>query len=213
MQKRLCIMPARKTKEPFLIGMVGVVGSGKTWVSEQLSRATGAAVIRSDAIRLALRRYNQNEQHIQQMRDALVRYVLDNGGSVIVDGDCVQAERRQSLQRTARAYHARVLFIRVHADIQTMLARIIASTYGTRLTDVFGGERISHVKGSNDVYGAATKIKAFWRRAPLHYRWLGGGGKWELRKLSFRIFADIDTTDTTEAEKQIREIARKVLAV
>ncbi|MDP2918047.1 MAG: hypothetical protein Q8N68_00945, partial [bacterium] len=97
-----------------------------------------------------------------------------------------------------------------YADYDMMAGWAISAKYQNKPEDFFGGASSSW-RGSDQIKGAAVKLREMWRRTPQHYRWENkGGGRWILKKLSFPIFAEIDT-GSRDWEKTVDKISRRLI--
>ncbi|MCH8986762.1 AAA family ATPase [Patescibacteria group bacterium] len=202
----------RETKKPVIVAIIGLVGSGKSSVTQELAKHIGATVIEGDDIRIELRKQSERYERARAIAENAAIEVINQDGDVILDSDFVDAKKRASIREKARKAGVRLIFVRTHCDLDVMVGRILTATYRNRVDDFFGGAS-SKWTGSEQSKGAAVKIREMWRRTPQHYRWINqGGGKWILKKLPFAIFAEIDTTDPKRWRSEIEKYAKKLLA-
>lgn len=194
-------------KKPVIIAMVGLVGSGKSSVARAIGRLVDAAVISGDDIRVALRRQGKKYERARRIAEKIAERHLRNGKSVVLDSDFIDAQKRKSLEKKARAFGTPVFYVRAHAEPDIMIGCIISAQYRKSPYDFFGGAS-SAWKGKES--GAVVKLREMWRRTPHHMRWSKkGGGAWTMRRFSF-LFADIDTTDRKSWKKQVLVVAGKI---
>lgn len=178
----------RATKHPVIVAMVGLVGSGKSTVADDIATFIGATVINSDEIRLGLRKQAKSYKNVRLIAENMAIEIVKNGGNAILDSDFIDAKKRASIREKAKRAGAKVIFVRTYADPDTALGRI-----ATAKTDEFFAGAKTEWKGDKQSKSAVVKIRELWRRTPLHYRWEAvGGGRWILKKLPF-LSADIDT--------------------
>ncbi len=111
---------ARKTKRTTIVAMIGLVGSGKSSVAEELARHIGATIIEGDAIRIQLRRQNVHYEQARAIAENIALDVVRMGGNVILDSDFVDIKKRASLREKARKADVRLLFVRTICDIDVM---------------------------------------------------------------------------------------------
>lgn len=83
------------TKRLFVVGMIGLVGSGKSYVAEQLAQATGLYIKSNDAIRRFLNSNNISGQNpdqelVQFIAEHTSDYLLANHISYIIDADIIK---------------------------------------------------------------------------------------------------------------------------
>lgn len=203
----------RKTAQPLIVGLLGLVGSGKSSVAIELVQYIGGTVVESDAIRVLLRKEGEAYKYVRQIAENIALEVIQRGGNIILDADQIDDRKRASIREKAGKAGARLVFIRAYADPDVMFGRILSANYQNRPDDFFGGAKTSW-QGTDQERGAVIKLREAWRRTPHHYRWINeGGGRWELKKLPFALFADIDTTDSTKWRKKIKEVAQKLIAL
>lgn len=185
----------RKTEKPVIVAIIGLVGSGKSSVAQELAKHIGATVIEGDDIRIELRKQSERYEKSRAIAENVAIEVVKQGGNVVLDSDFVDEKKRASVREKARKAGMRLVFVRTHCDLDVMVGRVLTATYRNRVDDFFGGAS-SKWTGSEQSKGAAVKVREMWRRTPHHYRWVNqGGGKWVLKKFPFAIFAEIDTTD------------------
>lgn len=199
----------RKTKKPIIVAMIGLVGSGKSFVARKLALMLGATVIECDRIRIGLRAAHLPYDHVSAIAEDAGRVVIGQGGNVVFDSDFASPEKQESLRKFARDIGASVFFIRVTCDLDIMLGRILAAS--DKKPDVFFRNASSLWKGPARQKAAVVKIREMLRRIPHHYRWSNrNGGAWKLKKLSPKPFAEIDTSDP-ELKKEVGHIAQQIL--
>ena len=64
---KLDVAIKRKTKKPVIVGIVGLIGSGKTTLAKEIAPFVGATIISGDDIRILLRHKKEkygNAKHI-----------------------------------------------------------------------------------------------------------------------------------------------------
>ncbi|KKS58251.1 MAG: hypothetical protein UV22_C0002G0014 [Parcubacteria group bacterium GW2011_GWA2_42_35] len=200
----------RKTKEPVIVAVIGLVGSGKSSVAHELAKYIGATVIKGDDIRIELRKQSEKYKQARTIAENAAVEIVKQGGNVILDSDFVDEKKRASVREKARKAGVRLVFVRTHCDLDVMVGRVLTATYHNRVDDFFGGAE-SKWQGSEQSKGAAVKVREMWRRTPLHYRWVNqGGGKWVLKKFPFAIFAEIDTTDSDSWKREVKKCAKQL---
>lgn len=80
-------------KKPFVIAMVGAVGSGKTYTAKRLAKTLGAAHIQTDAIRVSLRKQGRAFSRAPALAKARAKRLLSEGRSVIFDSDFINSKK------------------------------------------------------------------------------------------------------------------------
>ncbi|MBI2055154.1 MAG: ATP-binding protein, partial [Candidatus Sungbacteria bacterium] len=160
-----------KTNNPVVVAIVGAIGSGKSTIARELKKHLGWAVTSRDKIRVMLREKGRgfNPQKVNEVNFAMLASILKNGGNVILDSDAVIRAKRKKLEKFARMFRAKVVYLRLICDPDVMLERILHSRYNPK-TDLFKN--------------AVVALHEHIRRLPWHYRWSeADGGKFVLRGL------------------------------
>lgn len=205
------VVPRRKTKAPVIVAMIGLVGSGKSSVAQELAERIGAAVVDGDKIRVELRKRGEHYEHARTIAENVSIEVIGHGGNVILDSDFIDAKKRASLREKARKAGVRLFFICTYANLDIMVGRIITAAYQDRVDDFFGGAS-SKWEGGETSKGAVVKMREMLRRISHHYRWENkAGGRWVIRKPPCAVLADIDTTDREKWKREVEKCAERIL--
>lgn len=207
-------MGKRLTEKQIVVAIVGLVGSGKSSVAKELAKLIGATVVEGDEIRVQLRKVDERYEGARKIGENATFEILIQGGNVVLDSDYSDQKKRASLREKLKGMGVELIFIRTHVDVDTMVGRVITADYQDKPGDFFGGASSSW-KGPEQSKGAAVKIREMWRRTPHHYRWSTEfpGGSWVLKKLPFKIFAEIDTTDPVKWKKEVKKVVEKLLKI
>jgi predicted kinase len=201
----------RKTSKPIIVAIIGLVGSGKTSVAQELAKHIGATVIEGDDIRIELRKQGERYERARAIAENVALEVVNRGGNVILDSDFIDPKKRASLREKARVAGICVGFVCTYADYDVMVGRVISADYKNQVDDFFGGAS-SKWKGSEQSKGAVVKLREMWRRTPHHYRWVNKiGGEWVIKNPPRAVLADIDTTEPEEWKREIEKLAEKLL--
>ncbi len=201
-----------RTKRQLAIALVGLVGSGKSSVANELSSLIGATIIEGDAVRVALRKAGEAYKYVRQIGEYAILEVLRQGGNVIIDADHIDSRKRASLREKLKATGTQLLFIRTHADLDVMIGRAMTAPYEKSVDDFFGGAKTPWTEGTPQQTGATIKLKEMMRRTPHHYSWKDeGGGAWQLKKLPFKLFADLDTTNPEQWKAELKKAIEPLL--
>ena len=184
----------RKTEKPIVVAMVGMIGSGKSSVANQLAKLIKATVIEGDAIRVALRKKKQDYGQVRSITERATIYVLKKRGNVVLDSDYVTLQKRESLEEKVKKVQGRVLYLRTVADRDVMIERLIKTKYNP----------------NHDLFKNATiAVREMWRRTPHHYHWESkAGGRFILRKLRIPFLVEIETDGNWKRE--VQKIAQKI---
>ncbi|MBI4224727.1 MAG: AAA family ATPase [Candidatus Sungbacteria bacterium] len=201
----------RKTAKPAIIAMIGLVGSGKSFVARALAPVLGATIIEHDQIRIGLRKARLPYDHVAGIAQDTAHAVISQGGNVIFDTDCIGKEKQRNIRKIAKETGSAVFFVRVMCDPDIMLGRMLASS--KKQPGSFFQGASSLWKGPAPQKAAIIKIREMLRRMPHHYRWSEhGGGSWSLKKFSPAPFTKIDTSDPQQWKKNIKRTAQKLAA-
>ncbi|MBU1291877.1 AAA family ATPase [Patescibacteria group bacterium] len=208
--KTLEITP-RETKNPVVIAIIGLVGSGKTSVVRELAKLLPATIVEGDDIRVQLRKQSERYEGARKIAENAVLKVIKQGGNVILDSDHIDQKKRASLREKVKQAGAKLIFIRTHANYDVMAGRAIIAEYRPSKDDFFGGAGLKS-KWQDSNPGAVVKLREMWRRTPNHYRWENKvGGRWVLKKLPFNVFVTVDTTDENEWKAEIQKVVKRIL--
>jgi len=200
----------RKTKNPIIIAMIGLVGSGKNAVVQALSEIIGGTIIKADQIRVYLRKEGERYEGARKIAENATLEIIKQGSNVILDSDHIDVKKRASLREKAKQAKVKLFFIRTLCDYDIMSGRTITEQFPATENDFFGGAgRKSSWKDSKTA-GSVVKLREMWRRTPHHYKWEDkGGGKWIPKKLQFKILAEVDISDQKWKEK-LRQAVKKL---
>lgn len=203
---------ARETTKPLMVGMVGLVGSGKSSVARTVAPIIGAVIVEGDVIRVALRKYGIPLERTRLVGEHLAREIINRGGNVIFDSDHVDQLKRSSVCQVSREVGGNAIFVAVTCDYDVMAGRIISTRHEMHPNDFFGGAS-SVWKGDQALHGSIVKLRELWRRTPQHFRWVNKiGGQWVAKKLPFKVYAEIDTTKDLEWPQYAKGYARHMLS-
>jgi predicted kinase len=195
----------RKTKNPVIVAIIGLVGSGKSSVARELAGHIGATVVNGDDVRIELRKQNERYDRAHLLAENIAR-----GGNVILDSDFIDPKKRASLREKARMAKVGLVFVCTYAEPDVMFGRIISAEYKNVDEDFFGGASCKW-KGNEQSKGAVVKMRELWRRTPHHYRWENkGGGQWIIKNPPCKVLADVDTTDEVEWKKEVGKLTEKL---
>lgn len=198
-----------KTKNPIIVALIGIVGSGKSSVARELAQHIGATVIEGDAIRVALRKQNERYEKSRAIAEDIALSIVEQGGNAILDSDFIDPKKRASIREKARKAGVRLEFLCVYADLDVMLGRALTADYRHSADDFFGGAPSQWV-GSEQSRGAVVKIREMLRRMPQHYRWENKvGGKWIIKNPPCSVLGDIDTS-TDKWRREVEKCAEKL---
>lgn len=181
--------------KPIIIAMVGNVGSGKSYVARYLASLIGAAVIDEDDVRVRLRNENKGYEKADELSLDAAGKTLLRGTSVVLAADHVEKEKRALVEKMARGMSVKVSYIRIYADRDVVIERLLRASYPP--TGLFRN--------------ATEAIREMWRRTPHHYSWSPkNGGTFTLKKLPIKFSATVDATNPEEWPEMVKRIAEKI---
>jgi aminoglycoside phosphotransferase family enzyme/predicted kinase len=137
----------RPLDAPFIVAVCGMIGGGKSTLAAALGRELAAPVVSSDVTRkahfgLSLTTRGGPELYTEESRarvyEALLARAADVVGArrpVILDATFGDPARRADARRLAEAAGAKLVFVEVSADQQTLRARLAARRGGGSISD------------------------------------------------------------------------------
>lgn len=201
--KKLNTNVQRKTKKPIVIAMVGLVGSGKSYVANKIASEIGAVVLSGDDVRVELRKVGEKYEGARKIVENVAVDLVRKGINVILDLDYVDDKKRASVRAKIKGTEAKIIFVRTICNYDIVVERILKQKFEKSRDDFFGGAGIeSNYQNS----GAVVKLRELWRRTPQHYKWVNEvGGEWIPKKLSFKHFV-VNTDDEKSETNVLREL-------
>lgn len=120
-------MHKSRISHPVVIYLFGLPGSGKTFISRQLSEDLGMAHVSADRIRYELfenPRHDKTEhQVILNMMNFMTEQFLNAGVSVVYDVSVSRLADRRALRELTRHFHAKELMVWIQIDPDTAFSR------------------------------------------------------------------------------------------
>lgn len=188
----------RRTKQPIIVAMIGLTGAGNSTIARELSRALGWSVIQKNRIRVKLREEGPGFKPAttDEIYYAMLGGVMRERGNAILDSDFVERQKRRRLERFARRFGARVVYLHLVCDRDVMIERILRAHYNPK-TDIFKSAPIA--------------VREHCRRYPWHYRWsTAEGGRYTQHRPPVKVMSTINTTDPERWQKQLRLLAKRL---
>lgn len=113
---------------PFLVGIIGNIGSGKTTFSQELQRGLrGSVIVSANSARLLLRErglpWGENVRLL--VWEMVLRFALRDV-TVIVDGGMTERRARDQMFRIADARDIPLWFVRIVSDAEDDVSRTVA---------------------------------------------------------------------------------------
>lgn len=187
-----------KTNNPVVAAWIGSIGSGKSTLVRELGKILGWQVIANDKIRVMLRERGSgfNPQKTYEIASAMLKKILKVGGNAILDSDFADIKKRKRLEKFARKFNAKVVYLRTFCDRDTMIERLLKSRYDSK-TNLFSSTVVA--------------LREHLRRYPWHYNWSkANGGKYTLKNFGINFLAEIDTIKPKVWKKKLRLVAEKL---
>ncbi len=120
---------AAQKQRPFVVAMIGPVGSGKTYIAKILAKRLRAQRFTTDDIRRRLARQGQSISRAIAISDKLREQALSRQRSIILDFDAVRAQKHRELKALAKRHGGRIYFVRVKAPEAVILKRLRSQRY------------------------------------------------------------------------------------
>ena len=125
------VVTGQRTKSPRVIAMMGLTGSGKTAVARRVAKKGGGVIVSSDTILLCLRARGMSMDGETRIgvHARLARFLLEEGFTVILDGDYVTPESLDFVEWISGYSVGRPIYIRTVCDLVIQEMRIMAPAY------------------------------------------------------------------------------------
>lgn len=119
-------LPIEKSKQQFVLGIIGLIASGKSTVAKLLSQKfSGAVVVRNDSARFLLKERGVGwGENVRVVVLNVGRFLLENGYSVIYDGDYFEQDKREGIKKLADDFGVDFYLVRVRIDKDLALRRL-----------------------------------------------------------------------------------------
>lgn len=194
-----------------IIGIIGLVGSGKSAIARILASEFPGIIVEGDAACVMLREAGASYDRAWKICENIAIAAAGSGAHVVLDADYFAAEKRASLNQAAKDAGVDVLYLRTICDMDVMIGRMIMASYPEH--SFFGGASTMW-RGTLDQCGAVVKIRELIMRLASHYKMektkYPARYQWMPRKFSFVHFV-IDTTDEEKWSKKVKKIAKQIL--
>jgi len=114
-KKQLVLPPADKIPlKQFFVGLVGLVGAGKTTVAGPLSSALSLVKLSNDDVRKLLKERGAGYEHLTDIMMPVAEKLSPKGFSIVFDSDCGNPKTKKTILELADEAKARVFWIHVN---------------------------------------------------------------------------------------------------
>lgn len=193
-----------------IIGIIGLVGSGKSAIARILASELPGIIVEGDAVRVMLREAGASYDRTWKICENIAIAAAGSGAHVVLDADYFAAEKRASLNHASKDAGIYALYLRTFCDFDVMIGRMITASYPEN--SFFGGAS-TQWQGTADQRGAVVKIRELIMRLPSHYKMektkYPARYQWMQRKFSFVHFV-VNTTDEKKWPEEVRKIAKQI---
>lgn len=117
-------LPRKKPGLPIMIGVVGLVGSGKTSVVKILSSKLSLLRISTDEIRAALQKKGYNTLRTKEIATMLVDKYSTQGYSMALDGDSISLASRKFLKSYSAKHKIKLILIHIKTPEKYIIAKL-----------------------------------------------------------------------------------------
>lgn len=120
--ERKVSFPKEKAKSPFIVAVIGLVGSGRSAVARQVVKSVpGVIYVQSNSARKLI---NEDFSHyglkwgenVRQLLKYAADRFLSDGYGVVFDGNAADEEDRENIRKMAEQNGVRVFYIRINID-------------------------------------------------------------------------------------------------
>jgi len=119
-------LPKQKARSLFIVGIIGLIGSGKTRVARILSAdIPGTVLLKSDSARFLLQESGLKwGDNVRKLLYDTGQWLLKNGYSIALDSDYVDEKKRGETQKLADKFNAKFYIIRIKLNKELSFKRL-----------------------------------------------------------------------------------------
>lgn len=188
---KLQILP-RGPVWPIVVFMIGLPGSKRVIVADEIAKAAGYTFIVANTIRDILLSAKESESHLDELLWRAIEHVLASGGNVVVDMDAIATSRRARAWAVAKKNGAHVEFVRTHCSFFQMMLNLQQAATDKNVHPAWRAEVLAHGMEDTDERRAAAAQARVVQTAHLHYRTSKPDGVLdEVRPLPFELLMDV----------------------
>ena len=175
---------ARYTSTPKVVAMIGLVGSGKSWVARRIAENMGAAIVETEAIRVYMLTRGMVEVDdsgtLFRIRARLAYKLLTLGYSVVLDADHVGTDDQSFVTLLALCSRVPCFYVRTVCNLIVHVVRIQRFTNMSESLYRYFASRHEEIR--NFMLPSAMRQHEMMRRIGFHYRFSARpDGRWVLR--------------------------------
>ncbi len=122
------VLPAQKAAKPFLLGIIGNLGTGKSTLARMLAKQLqGSVVLTADSARYLLKEQNMPwGDNVRALVRGVAEGLLKDGYAVVLDGSNAELKEREQTAELASRLNVPVRYIRITAPYETSRERLKA---------------------------------------------------------------------------------------
>lgn len=119
-------LPAEKADKPFILGIIGMIGSGKTAFSKELvAHLKGAVLVSSNDSRLLLKEKGMGwGENVRESTFYVARKLIEDGYTVVFDGNHIERQKRINTQKIADELGVKFYLLRINVSQATAEERL-----------------------------------------------------------------------------------------
>lgn len=132
-------LPSEKSNKPFIFGIIGRIGSGKTaFCKELVNHLKGAVLVSSNDSRFLLKEKKMGwGKNVRESTFYVARKLIEDGYTVIFDGNHIERQKRINTQKIADELGAKFYLLRINVS-QTTAEKRLDKKYSQSHENRFG---------------------------------------------------------------------------
>lgn len=119
------VLPAEKPSKPFVLGIVGQIGSGKTTIARLIApELSGTVIVQANSARFLLKEADMPwGDNVRDIVRLATQRLLAQGYAVIFDGSSAEEKDRQNAEQAVAESGAPVFYVRIAISTENAKAR------------------------------------------------------------------------------------------